>query len=427
MGKANMDIQAFFGAIFNALNRQDNHVIIMAVYLALVAFAIVLRIAAHLHFRGSLIAFHADARKEIKAKSDVANIKCRLLRKTVAEYIRIAERAASAAPTAQIVERTVANMSFFGWRYESIIPLVESLDTGFIWVGLVLALAFNEYAFMYGALAVLAFVITRMFAAFFNANTARRQLIDEMHLYIDREISRFFASDHSGAIIRLKNDLTDVIAKQSATHKETMENIGHIMATAMGKVSENMTAATNTIGPSVAAAMDKKLINMNDTLTTTLKNWEKALGEAAKLHIAMNESSEKLSHTSTRLQSSSELLATHMQGHSSALSTQLVTLVDAIGAMKESVNHFALQQEALTSQTKYIERNQQALESSLQSYEDSLQKLTQSLGDGLGAFINLHAQTSAQVINDALKTNIDKVMSRAISQHSMGVKPSDSN
>jgi len=182
------------------------------------------------------------------------------------------------------------------------------------------------------------------------------------------------------------------------------------MATALDKVSDSMTEATNSIGPSVAAAMDEKLINMNDTLTDTLKNWEKALAEATSLHTSMNQSSERLSHASEKLQSSSELLSTHMQGHSNALSNQLVTLVNAIDGIKESVNHFSTQQEALTEQAKYIERNQQTLDTTLQTYEDSLRGLTQSLGDGLGTFINLHAQTSAQAINDTVKANIEKIM-----------------
>lgn len=414
-------MNSFFQNIFDTLNRQDNHLIIMVVFLALVALSVALRIIAHLHFRGALIAFQFDARKEIKAKGDMSGLKNRLLRKVVAEYIRTAERAASVAPTGQIVQRAVSGMSLLGWRYEAILPFINGLDAGFLWVGLVLALAFGENAFMYGLLAVIAFVVTRIVAAFFNAQAAREQLADEIHLYIEREISRFFASDSGGAILRLKNELVEVIEKQSVTYKETMENIGHVMATVitktsdnmestMSKVSDSMNTATTTIGPAVAAAMDEKLINMNATLTTTLADWEKAIGEATRLQISMNESSERLAHAGGKLQSSSELLATHMQGHSSALSEQLVALVGAIDAMKESVARFAEQQEAVAQQVKYIERNQQTLEASLHSYESSLQGLTGQLGDSLGTFINLHAQSSAQAVNDALKTAIDRVI-----------------
>jgi septal ring factor EnvC (AmiA/AmiB activator) len=254
-------------------------------------------------------------------------------------------------------------------------------------------------------------VLTRLCAAFFNADNARAQLSDDIQLYIEREIGRFFASDTGGAILRLKNDLTESIAKQSAAYKETMENIGHIMATSISKISDSMIETTTAIGPTVAAAMDAKLINMNDSMTGILQGWEKAIGEATGLQATMNESSEKLTHAVTKLQSSSELLATHMQGHSGALSTQLVTLVDAIDGIKKSVDHFAAQQEALAQQTKYIEANQKTLDASLHAYEDALKGLTGSLGEGLGAFINLHAETSAQTINDALKSNVDQMKS----------------
>ena len=400
----------FFQQIYHGLNRPDNHMIIMVVFIALVVVAIVLRVAAHLHYRAALLSFFIDGKKGIGDKADVAKIKNKLLRKVVAEYIRTGERAATEVPAVQLVDRGIAGMSFLGWRYEAILPFVKTLEMGFIWVGLVLAMAFADYAFMYGTLAVLAFLLTRITGAFFDVTGAKKQLADEMVLFITREIGRFFATDTSGAILRLKNDLTQVIDNQSLAYKETMENIGHIMATALGKVSDSMVAATTSLGPTVAEAMDEKLINMNDSLNTTLKNWEKAIGEATRLQTDMNQASDKLSHAGGKLQSASELLAAHMQGHSSALSAQLVSLVGAVDAIKESTTHFAAGQEALISQGKYIERNQQTLETSLESYEASLQGLTQSLGDALGAFVNLHAQTSAQAIHDALKTNVDIIM-----------------
>ena len=402
-------MQTFFENIFTALNQQGNLTIIMVVYLSMVALTLVLRIVAHVHFRAALLAFQLDTRKEVKDKTEVAKLKNGLLRKTVADYIRTAERAVTTVPTKQIVDREIARKNLLGWRYESILPFVASMDTGLLVVGLVLTIAFTQDAFVFGSLTAAAFVLTRLSAAFFNADNARNQLADDIQLYIEREIGRFFASDTGGAILRLKNDLTESIGKQSAVYKETMENIGHIMASSLGKVSDNMTAATASIGPAVAEAMDKKLINMNDTLSNTLKNWEKALGEATSLQASMNESSGKLTHAVTKLQSSSALLATHMQGHSSALSTQLITLVGAIDAMKESVTHFAAGQETLAQQAKYIESNQKALDASLCAYEESLKGLTVSLGEGLGAFVNLHAQTSAQTINDALKNNMDKM------------------
>jgi len=424
----------FFTNIFEGLSQQNNQVVILIFFIAFLLLALLLRITAHLHFRGTLIAFQMDAKKEIATKADFAKLKNGLLRRSAADYIRMADRAVYSVPSRQIAERIVAKKSLFGWRYDNVLPLVHGIEAGLLWVGLVLAVAFNEHTIVFGTMAVLSFALTRLCAAFFNAHFARAELVDELQLYLDREVGRFFASDTSGAILRLKNEIADAMKTQSTTYRETaekqsstyseatlaqstalkntMENVGHIMATALTTVSESMEKSTASIGPAVAEAMDKKLINMNDTLTETLQNWQKALLAATSLQTDMNASSERLAHASIKLQTSSELLATHMQGHSGALSSQLTTLVQAIDEMKNAVTHFATQQESLTTQAKFIERNQQTLDASLQTYEDTLRGLTQSLGEGLGAFINLHAQTSAQAVNDALRNNIEKIVNR---------------
>jgi len=400
----------FFETIFLALDRHDNHVIIVAVYLSLAALLVVLRIGSHLHFRGTLFAFHSEARKGIPKREAVGTIKNRLLRKVTAEYIRVAERAVTSVPTRQLVERAVADMGFFGWRYDGVLRLLESMEHGLLWIGLILAIVFNQYAFVYGLLAVMVFVIARLVAAFFNVREAKKELTDELILFIEREIGRFFASDSGGAVLRLKNDLTEAIDRQAVTYKATMTAISEKMSATMTEVTSSIIAAANSIGPIVAAAMDEKLVNMNTTLTQTLSDWEKALAESAKIQIDINTSSERLAHAGGQLQSAAELLATHMKGHSNALSEQLITLVSAIDTVKESIHAMSAQQDALAKHSGYIESNQQTLEKSLAAYEASLQSLTQSLGDGLGAYINLHAQTSAQTINDALKGNLDRLL-----------------
>jgi len=403
----------FFQNIYTALNAGDNHIAIMVVFLVLVLITILLRIITHMHFRTALMLFQADAKKEINTKVDFASLKNSLLRKAVSEYIRTAERAVSLVPASKIAERSVAGMNMFGWKYEAILPLIKSLDIGLLLVGIILALSFTQHAFMYGSLAVIAFLVTRIVAAFFNADGARNQLVDELSLYMEREAGRFFATDTGGTILRLKNDLTQALEKQAAAYKDATTGVANTIAKSLGDVSANMQEATMSIGPAVANAIDEKLINMNDTLKRTLNDWEKALAEAVRLHSSMNESSEKLTHATTKLQNSSELLATQMKAHSNAESDRLGALVDAINSIKAAVSNFATQQEALTTQAKYIERNQHVLSESLHSYEESLQQLTASLGEGLGAFINLHAQTSAQTVNEAFKANIDKLLNIA--------------
>jgi len=414
----------FLNDLFLTLNSQDNNVVIMTVFLCIAALAVFLRIFAHVHFRAALMSFRRDAKKEIEKIEDLKKLKCALLTKTVVEYRRIAGKAVTQVPTAKLVEKQISEMSFLGWRYDGMQPFIIELERAILWIGLILAVIFSEYVFVYGLLAIILFLLARVAAAFFNFNGAKEQLAGEILIYIEREVGRFYASDTSGAVLRLKNDLTGAVDRMTSNMEnimgaiadslaKTTDSIGKTMTETTASIGKTMTETTLAVGPALAAAMDEKLINMNANLAHTLKSWEDALGKAVSLQAAMNGTSDKLEQSSLRLQSSADLLAKHLQGHSGALSEQLMTLVTAIEAVQSGINLMNTQQEALSQQTSYIESNQHALETALQAYESSLQGLTQSLGDGLGAFINLHAQSSAQAVNDALKTNLDRIMQLA--------------
>ena len=411
----------FFSDLFITLNNQDNHIVIMAVFFSVAALTVLLRVVAHIHFRALLIAFHNDAKKEIKSIDDLRKLKCALLTKIVVAYKRTADKAVTQVSTRQLVDRQISSISFIGWRYDGMLPFIVELERAILWIGLILAVVFSDYAFVYGVLAVVLFMITRAAAAFFNFHGAREQLGNEILIYVEREVGRFYATDTGGSVLRLKNDLTGAIADMTANMEKIMKsmadslsatatNIGNTMTETTESIGKTMAEATAATGPALAAAMDEKLINMNAKLAHTLESWENALNQAVNLQSAMNDTSDRLGQSSLRLQSSAELLSKHLQGHSGALSEQLVTLVTAIESVQSGIAMLSTQQEALVQQSGYIERNQHALEAALQAYESSLQGLTQSLGDGLGAFINLHAQSSAQVVNDALRGNLDRIM-----------------
>ena len=400
----------FFEIVFIPLDRHDNHVFIAAAYLSAAAMLIFLRMLSHFHISGALVAFHRDTRNEIKNRSEISKLKSGLLRRITAEYIRVAERAVTSIPTRQIVERHLDYMGLMGWRYTGLVPFLESLETGILWIGLILAFIFDGYAHTYGLMAICAYLIVRLFSAFFNVREKKAQLADEIVIFMEREIGRFFASDSGGAVLRLKNDLTEAIDKQSALYKTTMENIAATMSGTMKEISGNMIAAANAIGPIVAKAMDEKLADMNRDLGETLGEWEKAMEKASSVQSNMNETAERILHAGDRLRSAAELLATHMQGHSNALSGQLVSLVSSIEAVKDMGERLATGQEILVKQADYIEKNQTTLETAITSYEASLQNLARSLGDGLGAYVGIHAHASAEAINAALKQNVDKIL-----------------
>jgi DNA repair exonuclease SbcCD ATPase subunit len=333
-----------------------------------------------------------------------------LLRRTVASYIQVADKAVTRIPAAELVERQVEGLRFVGWRYSSLAAFVEGFEGGLLWIGVLLAVVFNEYAHVYGVLAVAVFLLLRLTAAVFDFRGERARLCDELLIYIEREVGRFYASDSGGAILRLKNELTEAQGRQTEALSAGLSHLATVLTENAEGLGKTITETTKGINNQIAEAIKEKLVDMNTTFTSTLAAWEKALTEATAIQTGMNTSAEALSKAGARLQSSAELLSAHLQGHSNALSDQLIQLVRAVESVKEIAALLEARQETMTRQSEYIQRNQEALETALASYEASLQGLTQSLGDGLGAFISLHAQSSAQAVNDALRGNLERIM-----------------
>lgn len=75
------------------------------------------------------------------------------------------------------------------------------------------------------------------------------------------------------------------------------------------------------------------------------------------------------------------------------LSAQLPALSQAMETIKTTAELTAANQKAMAAALTAYE-----------TYEDSLKNITTTMGESLGTFIDLHAQTSAKAIADALKT-----------------------
>ena len=375
----------YFQQIIETLSARENQAIIAAVYAGLFALALLLRVIACSAYRAAHFSFRLDA-KDLKVKEDIKKIKNSALRKVAAEYIRVADKSVSRIPTLALINRQVDSMSLLGWRYVSLTPLVESLETGLLFAGVLLAFSFGEYAFLYGAAAACGFVLTKICASFFDFRSAKSLYSDEMLIYVEREIGRFFAADSGGAVLRLKDELTGALASQSATLKESIEKIG----------------------AKLAEAVDAKLSDVNRDAAEAMGKWEKTLGEAGQIQEQMNKSSEKMQIAGDNIMSASDLLAKHLQGHSNALTQQLSSLVAAVEAVRDVGAQMASAQETLSKQSEYIETNQRALEATVESYERALQGLAQTLGDGIGAYIRMHSQASAQTFNESIAANIER-------------------
>ena len=399
----------FFGDMINVLGGDQNQVLVVMVFCSFCAALIVIRMISHLHVAGVLALFHRETVREIKNRGEVAKIKNRMLRKVTADYIRVAERAVTNVPTRQIVNRAVSNMSLLGWRYDNLLPFIEAFEAASIWIGLILALVFSEFAHVYGLIAIGSFMLLRFSASLFSVRSFREQLADEMAIFVEREIGRFFAADSGGAILRLKNDLTDALDKQAKTYKSAMENISTTMQSTMKEISTSMIAAADSMGTIIQSGMDENLKNMNKELGEAFVKWEKALDKGAATHEQINMSAERISQAGHKLQVASELLATHMQGHSGALSNHLVSLVDSIESLKDGYTHLAEHQSVLAKQAEYIAQNQESFEKIASSYEAALQKLSVTIGDSIGTFVGVHTAESVKTLNSAIEANIDRL------------------
>jgi hypothetical protein len=395
-------ISVFFTRLFEILNRQDNHGVILAVYFFIAFGVAFLRIIAKVRFSGALFAFQKDA-KEIKNRDDIKNFRNVLLRNTIAAYKKTADKAVTRIPAAQIIERQVDSLRFAGWRYSSLAYFVEACENGLLWIGLILAVVFNDYAHVYGVFAVMIFLLLKISSAVFDFRGVRARLCEEMLIYIEREIGRFYVSDTSGAILRLKSELVEAQGRQTEALAAALAQLTRALTDNAKTLGSSITESTKGIHMQIAEAISEKLTRMNEDLHESSRAWEKSLAEAAVMQTALNGSAAGIEKASGKLQSAGELLSAHLQGHSNALSEQLIQLVRAVESVKEA-------QDALTRQSAYIERNQAALDTALTSYEASLQALAQNVGESIGTFINLHAQTSAQAVNDALRVNLDKIM-----------------
>jgi len=377
----------FFDNLHNFLNTRDNYIIIAIIFTMSYCLAYLLRFIMCMSFRSSLFMFRLDS-KEIKIRDDIKKIKNSLLKKTINEYIRTAEKSVSRIPTASIIEKNITGMSLLGWRFVSVGSFTESLENGLLLVGLILAVVFGDFAFMYGTLAVAGFLFAKLIAAFFDYKTARLSLSDEMLIFIEREIGQFFAADAGSSVNRLKNDLTESVNKQTSVLKTAIEEFGQKISSVVGES---------------LISIHSKFENRLAALDEPLNKWSESITQAEKTQSMINDAAEKLNEGINGMNTASVALCGQLAEHNRMISEPLMSLASSAATAGEN-------QETYLSQLKYIERNQLALDNTLQLYETALQNMTRQLGDGLGAFLQMHAQNAALNVNEVLQANVNKIV-----------------
>ena len=222
----------------------------MTVFVVLHVIAIVMRVAVHVGYRSQNVLLNMDLSRPLAVLDDAKTIKSGLLRRVVSDYIIAARKNAARVPLAAIVDRQVLAMSFWGWRYAGIKLWVERLDSGLVLLGLILAIIFTEFAAVYGLLTAIGFILLKLASAFFEFDSAQQMLVDDITLYVEREIGSFFAGHTSSALLELKGGLAAAIDHQSKLLSETMEkinnNLSHLTELSMlSKAAETMAQSSD--------------------------------------------------------------------------------------------------------------------------------------------------------------------------------------
>jgi len=359
----------YLSQLYDFLKSTNNNLYLVASFIILFAVTFVLRMIACTAFRTCLFAARLDL-KEIKDKNDIKKIKNNFLKRVASDYIKNADKNASRIPLEKIVEKHASALSFFGWRYTNIQSLAEALESGLPVIGFIMAVAFFDDAFIYGSLTAAGFILTRLMASLFDTGMVKNLLTEDIVIYIEREIGQFYAIDNNAAVTRLQTVLLDYVNRQTEAVKSAVESLGkRLEENTIKNVADMRTGA------------EQLVVSMKQPI----ENW-------AKIYENFNTIIQNL-----------DISSQHLSEHMNVLTT-------SIQAIDESNTALVNNQETFIEITKYIERNQAELEQSLHSYESALQSITRQMGDGLGTFIQMYAQNTAQVMNDTLQANINRII-----------------
>jgi hypothetical protein len=196
--------------------------------------------------------------RSLKTRDDINNIKCKLLKRIAFDYVETAKKNPSEVPLQAMVNKHIDTLCLLGWRYAGIGRLVEKLESGLIFIGLVLALVFPHYVIVFGIVAVVGFVVLKINASFFDYEAARQILTNESLIFIKREIGQFFAGHTAAAIVRFTDELEKTLIKQSEMFTAAIKLMNDNMVTTFADLSQlsnlaelsNLKKAVNTVAES---------------------------------------------------------------------------------------------------------------------------------------------------------------------------------
>jgi len=339
---------------------------VILVYAGASLFALLLRIIACVGYQTQHAIFRLYG-KDVGAKADAAALKNGLVGRAATDYMNAYEKGAASVSAAAAVNKNAAGMGLLFWKYDSMARFITGYENSVVLIGLLLAV-FLDYPAFFGVMAIASFLVLRVFASLFDFELAKEKLVNELILYLEREIGQFYAPDLGSGMNRLRTEMTAAAANQAAVFEKSLQNLG-------AELGGAMKAAISEI------AIDE-----------SIKEWKSSLAEAAAAQGRLNGSVEKLDAAAGRVKESA-----------GAFGAALDEYLNGMKALAEKMNGRFESQE-------FIEKNQALLNDSFNKFELSLQDITGKFGNSLASIVDHRVRASYDSLNDAVTANISRII-----------------
>lgn len=374
--------------------------------LSLGIFCIIFRILICFSYKAQSAIFKMNA-KEVHNIADLKPYKYNLLNKIVKDFRAMGEKGISNIDTGSIVKRHLLSIRFLGINMESLSGFIKGLESGFLFIGLILAVIF-DYPAVFGTAAISFFIIFNIFSVIFNFDIIRENLAYDIESYVNREIGQYYIGDFTSAIQRLKVELVVAIANQANVFSDSVKNISAELNKGIG---EGMLK----IADSVNLTMES-LSKFSSYLDEPLSKWKNAVENAYESQKELNLETKSLKDTlssfenvSNKLINSVETLSKSSEAQSSKISEQIHALINSSENIDKKYEELSALSLSVKEELSYLTENQKILKTSLESYEEGLKSITVELGEALGSIISHHVDTSYYELNEDLKDNIKMI------------------
>ncbi|MCL1986782.1 MAG: hypothetical protein FWG64_02285 [Firmicutes bacterium] len=249
-----MTLIQYFEQFILFLQQNQESPFILIGYAAIHLWVVLLRIIIFFGYRSQNLWLATDTHpsKSLKKLTDSAGIRSGLLRRVVADYVLVAKKNAPNVPVSEIVEKHVLRLNLFGWRYSGIANWIEKLESGLVFLGLALAFAIPPNTALFALLAILGFLLLKLFSSMFDFKVAKLILSTDITVYLAQEIGQFFASTPEGAVLKFKEEMIESINKQS-----------DVLTDAISKLAEDITPIIEHLKP--LANLPKALDDMQQS------------------------------------------------------------------------------------------------------------------------------------------------------------------